>query len=160
MVLADIQKNPYERGLTSNTHFRYFLLLVDAYSLYPVLLGMNTISTKEVLRLLSVYRTMFRPSIDEDINNAEVNLMPLARFQADAGTQFDSAAFRKKCTEKLGISVTLAAPKHQEMNGICERTWQSLRNLHQPPVNYSSQNKNVRVTQKFYVSFSTILHKP
>ena len=75
-----------------------------------------------------VYRTMFRPNIDEDFQ-ADMNLSPLVKFQADAGSQFDSADFRKTCIEKLGIDVSLAAPKHQEMNGICERTWQSLRNL-------------------------------
>ena len=53
---------------------------------------------------------------------------PLVRFQADARSQFDIAEFRAQCSED-GILVTLEAPKHQEMNGVCEQTWQSLQNL-------------------------------
>jgi hypothetical protein len=39
-----------------------------------------------------------------------------------------SAEFRAKCL-KHGIIVCLAAPKHQEQNGICKQTWQSLCNI-------------------------------
>ena len=73
MVMADLQRNPFPIGL-----------LVDVASTYPVLLGTNTITTKEVLRLLKVYRTMLKP--DVDIETAlTFDASPLVRFQADAG---------------------------------------------------------------------------
>ena len=127
MASGDIIRNPFPIGLNDESHFQYYFLIVDIASGLPVLLGLNTISSAEVLRLLKVYKTLFRPNIDED-TATEFDLFPMIHFRADAGSQFASAEFRAECLEQ-GINVTLAAPKHQEMNGICERTWQSLRNL-------------------------------
>ena len=66
---------------------------------------------------------MFKPGVDVE-TALTFAASPLVRFQADAASQFDSAEFRAHCLAE-GILVTLAAPKHQEMNGLCERTWQS-----------------------------------
>ena len=61
---------------------------------------------------------MFKP--DVDIETAlTFDASPLVQFLADAGSHFDSAEFRAQCLVD-GILVTLAAPKHQEMNGLCE----------------------------------------
>ena len=40
----------------------------------------------------------------------------LERISADAGTQFTSTEFREECQTR-GVSLTLEAPEHQEMNG-------------------------------------------
>jgi hypothetical protein len=66
----------------------------------------------------------------------ELNLSNLQHIRADAGTQFTSAAFIQSCNNK-SIKVSVAAPKHQEQNGLCERTWQSLRNLAFSFMNYA-----------------------
>ena len=38
------------------------------------------------------------------------------RISADSGTQFTSAEFKEECQTR-GVSLTLAAPENQEMNG-------------------------------------------
>ena len=43
----------------------------------------------------------------------------LERILADAGTQFTSTEFKEEC-QTHGVRLTLAAPKHQEMNGQVE----------------------------------------
>ena len=47
------------------------------------------------------------------------------RIQADFGSIFTSEEFKKFCLDEK-IKLTLAAPKHLEMNSILERTWQSI----------------------------------
>ena len=70
---------------------------------------------------------MYNPSANIDVPT-EFDAHPMRNFRADAGTQFNSAEFTDECLRK-GINVSIAAPKHQEMNGLTERTWQSIRNL-------------------------------
>ena len=82
MVVADLQRNPFPTGLTEASHFKYYLLLVDVASTYPVLLGTNTITAKEVLRLLKVYQTMFKPDVDVE-TAITFDASPHSRFQAD-----------------------------------------------------------------------------
>ena len=50
------------------------------------------------------------------------------KVHTDAGSAFKSAEFISDC-EQHGIKVTFAAPRHQEMNGICEQAWQSICNI-------------------------------
>ena len=52
----------------------------------------------------------------------------LARISADAGTQFTSTEFKDEYQTR-GVSLTLAAPEHQEMNGQVEVTWRTLRTV-------------------------------
>ena len=42
--------------------------------------------------------------------------------------QFTSTDFKEKCQTR-GVSLTLAAPEHQEMNGQVEVTWRTLRTV-------------------------------
>ena len=50
----------------------------------------------------------------------------LKHIRTDAGTYFTSEDFIADC-EEHGIKLTFAAPRHQEMNGICERAWGIIR---------------------------------
>jgi hypothetical protein len=59
MVCADIQSNPFDGHLTPGTHFKYYLLLVDAFSQFAVLLGTNTISSTLIATLLNQYKRQF-----------------------------------------------------------------------------------------------------
>ena len=47
-------------------------------------------------------------------------------FLADADTQFTSMEFKDEC-QTCGVSLTLAAPEYQDMNGQVEVTWRMLR---------------------------------
>ena len=52
----------------------------------------------------------------------------LERVSADAGTQFTLTEFKEEY-QTHGVSLTLAAPEHQEMNGQVEVTWGTLRTV-------------------------------
>ena len=52
----------------------------------------------------------------------------LERISADAGTQFNSTEFKDKC-QTGKVSLMLAAPEHQEMNGQVEVTWRTFRTV-------------------------------
>ena len=136
MIYIDIITNPFSKGLTKQSHFTSYLLIVDAYSHLPVLLGMNAISSEEVFRCIMIFRTMFRPSIDDGDINADMNAYNLRGIRTDAGSQLTSQELCDLCLKEK-ISVSFAAPKHQEMNGLCERTWQSIRNIAFSFMNYA-----------------------
>jgi hypothetical protein len=141
MVMTDIIANPFASGLNTKTHFPYFLLIVDVVSHLPVLIGLRNIDSNTVFTALRQYRTNFQPNLNQDLN-PDFNITPFLHVRVDAGTQFSSRAFRNKCNA-ANIKVSLAAPKHQEMNGLCERTWQSLRQLAFSFMNYA------RVSEEF-----------
>ena len=133
-IEVDIIKHPHNRSVPAAYHFKYFLLIVDVASTFSVLLGLNTVSSAEVRRLLKIYLTMFRP--DDEPIASQFEYSRLRKLKSDAGTQFGSQDFRAACFAD-GIYVHLAAPKHQESNGLCERTWQSIRILAFAFLNYA-----------------------
>jgi hypothetical protein len=116
MVMTDIISNPFSSGLTPKIHFLYFLLIVDVVSHLPVLLGLQNIDSNKVFTALRQYRTNFQPNLNQDIN-PDFNISPFLYVRADAGTRFSSRKFRTKCNN-ANIKVSLAAPKHHEMNGL------------------------------------------
>jgi Reverse transcriptase (RNA-dependent DNA polymerase) len=83
-----------------------------------------------------MYLATIKPTLNEPRPPGEINGHHLQHIRADAGAQFTSAEFLQACHDE-GINVSLAAPKHQEMNGLCERTWQSVRNLAFSFMNYA-----------------------
>jgi hypothetical protein len=141
MVMTDIISNLFDSGLKPKIHFPYFLLIVDVVSHFPVLIGLRNIDSNTVFTALCQYRTNFQPNLNQDIN-PDFNISPFIHVRADAGTQFSGRIFRNRCN-KANIKVSLAAPKHQEMNGLCERTWQSLRQRAFSFMNYA------RVSEEF-----------
>jgi hypothetical protein len=64
MVMVDIISNPFDFGLTIKSNFRYFILFVDVFSSFPVLLGINNQSAGTVIQTLQLYHTMFCPTTD------------------------------------------------------------------------------------------------
>ena len=60
--------------------------------------------------------------------NPKFELGDVDKIHADAGSAFKSAEFTSDC-EQHGIKITFAAPCHQEINGICEQSWQSIRDI-------------------------------
>ena len=59
---------------------------------------------------------------------AELHTRPLEAIKTDADPIFESQKFLQDCEDyKIGLSH--AAPRHQEMNGLAERNWKSVREL-------------------------------
>ena len=59
----------------------------------------------------------------------------IGKIRADAGPQFTSEEFKDGCAVR-GVNLTLAAPEHQEMNGIVESTWKNIRTIAHAQLNF------------------------
>ena len=94
------------------------MFIVDAYSNIPKFYGMENITTSEVMDKLDMLQSRFR-KIDQ------FGWWGLERISADLGKQFTLTDFKEKCQTR-GVSLTLAALEHQEMNGQVEVTWRTL----------------------------------
>ena len=107
-------KNTSKYGLNRSSHFPYFLQVTDALTRFTVLLGLSYVSSSAIFDCLLHYAVWFKPNPTFEIGNVD-------NVHADAGTALN---LLNLCDcEQHGIKVTFAAPRHQEMNGICERAW-------------------------------------
>ena len=120
-VFMDIIPSTAPKSLISDTTFSNYLLIVDAYSKIPKLNGMDNITTEEVMDKLDMFQSRFG-KIDQFV------WWDLEIISADAGTQFTSTEFKDECQTR-GVSLKLAAPEHQEMNGQNELTCRTLRTV-------------------------------
>ena len=109
------------KSITQDTNFNNYLLIVDAFSKIPKIYGLENITTEEVLDKQDMFQARYG-KIDQ------FGWWDLDRISADAGTQFTLAKFKEEC-QLRGVRLTLAAPKHQEMNGQVEVTWRTLRTI-------------------------------
>ena len=107
--------------LTSDTTFSNYLLVVDAYSKIPKLYGMEKITTEEVMDKLDMFQSRFGEIY-------QFGWWDLERISADEGTQFTSIEFKDEF-QTCGVSLTLAAPEHQDMSVKVEVTWIKLRTV-------------------------------
>ena len=121
-LMLDIQSNASKFGISKNTNFCYFLQITDTLTRFTVLLGMEKVDSHSVFSCLSHYATYFKPNPKFEV------FTNIDQVHADAGSAFTSKEFIQDC-ESHGIQVSFAAPRHQEMNGICERTWANIRNI-------------------------------
>ena len=110
----DIIPSTAPKSLTNDKTFSNYLLIVDAYSKIPKLYGMENITTAEVMDKLDMFQSRFG-KIDQ------FGWWDLERISADAGTQFTLTDFKEQC-QTCGVSLTLEAPEHQEINGQVEVT--------------------------------------
>ena len=53
---------------------------------------------------------------------------PLEGVRSDADKAFTSKEFHEMCVERK-LKLSFASPRHQEMNGLAERSWRSVRDL-------------------------------
>ena len=120
-VFMDVIPSTSPKSLTNDTNFKNYLLIVDAYTKIPKLYGMENITTAEVMDKLDMFQSRFG-KIDQ------FGWWDLERILADAGTQFTLTELKEECKTR-GVRLTLAAPKHQEMNGQVEVTWITLRTI-------------------------------
>ena len=117
----DIAPSTTPKIFTGDTTFYNYLLIVHAYSNIPKLYGTEKITTEEVMDKLDMFQSIFG-QIDQFI------WWDLERISADAGTQFTSTDLKEELQTR-GVRLTLAAPKHQDMNGQVEVTWRTFRTV-------------------------------
>ena len=120
-AFIDIITSTASKSLTSDTTFSTYLLIVDAYSKIPKLYGMEKITTEEVMDKLDMFQSRFRKIYQFVWWDLEI-------ISADAGTQFTSTEFKDEC-QTSGVHLTIAVPKHQEMNRQVEVIWRTLRTI-------------------------------
>jgi hypothetical protein len=84
-----------------------------------VFIGLNGTKTEDIINALKAFSVNHRP-------NANYKLKDIKEIHADAGTYFTSER-SLKWAQELSKKVVIAAPEHQEMNGLAERLWQTAR---------------------------------
>ena len=82
---------------------------------------MEKITTEEVMDKLYMFQSR-SGKIDE------FGCWYLEIISSDAGKQFSSTDFKEEC-QTCVVHLTLASPKHQEMNGQVKVTWRTLRTI-------------------------------
>ena len=117
-LMLDLQANPSKQGLTRSTHYPYYLQITDAISRFTVLLGLPDKEAYSVWRCLHDYSLWFKA-------NPEFNGYGISRIHGDFDSVFKSPEFKHDCKEH-NMRLTLAAPRHQEQNGLCERQWANI----------------------------------
>ena len=123
ILCFDIVQNPEKcTGLTQDTTFKYYLLAVDKFSRFPFLVGLLDIKADTVVMALKYIQTQL---ISSDVKSV---IVPVSRLQSDYGSVFTSETFLTYALNN-NSRLTLAAPKHLEMNSVFGRTWQSLCHL-------------------------------
>ena len=118
-LCLDIIKSPHKISVTQETSYPYYLLAVDAFSRLPKMHGLFNINTDSIISALQYIRTQLL-HIKKD-----TNVLLTDRIQSDFGSVFTSEKFQQYCLHNQ-LKLTLAAPKHLEMNSILERTFQSI----------------------------------
>ena len=115
----DLIRNPYLFGLTANTNFTAYLFIVATPGKLVGWVGLREESTEALLAGLKSWL----------VATERLGRKHNVRFiRTDAGTAFTSDDFVKECVD-LNIKIEAAAPKHQEMNGICESKWKQVHSL-------------------------------
>jgi hypothetical protein len=119
VLFLDVIPNPAKGGPTSKTSFKNYLIVVDAFSRYFVFIGLTSTKTEGIIEALETFCVDHRPY-------AEYELKDIKELHADAGAYFTSEDLTV-WGRKFNIKVIVAAPEHQEMNGLAERLWQTAR---------------------------------
>jgi len=116
-VFLDIQHPITFAGLTPKSTYKFYLIVVDAYSRFVCFYGLPDKSTKAVVKVLQQYQADNKPV-------SSFGYLDLERIRTDAGSQFTLGEFAEYC-RKNHIHLSLAAPKKQYQNHLAERTWQT-----------------------------------
>ena len=122
-LCMDLISSPSKIGITPETSFPFYLLIVDGYSRMPKLAGLLHTTADDIIRAIQLIRTQLL-----QIKTPTTDISIPERIQADFGSIFTSKAFLDFC-RKQNIKITLAAPKHLEMNSLLGRTWRSISHI-------------------------------
>ena len=119
-IFLDIIKCPSKQSLSISTSYSYLLFGVDQKTQFTFIEGLTNKETSTILLNLDKIFTRLKFCSKHPIQ--------VHHIRGDADSVFNSAQFGQYA-EKHNISVSLAAPHHQEQNGVCERTWQTVNNI-------------------------------
>jgi hypothetical protein len=115
----DLIRNPYFFGLTTTTNFSAYLFIVATPGKLVGWVGLPKESSEAIVHGLKSWLLL----------TEQLGRKQSVRFiRTDAGTAFTSESFINSCID-MNIKVESAAPKHQEMNGICESKWKQVHSL-------------------------------
>jgi hypothetical protein len=120
-IMCDIIPKFNKRGLTSKSHFPYYLLVTDVKSRFTVPIGVQGASSKHIVEALRIWSCNYGPDVT-------FNLYNVLKLRGDAARTNLATELTELLTEHK-IKGTFAAPRHQAQNGICERAWQSIREI-------------------------------
>ena len=115
MFFIDIVPSTAPKGLTRDTTFSKYFLIVDAFYKTPKIYGTEKITIEEVMDKLDMFQSRFG-KIDE------FGWSDLEIISADAGTKFTLTEFKEEC-QTHGVNLTLEATEHQEMKRQVEVIW-------------------------------------
>ena len=82
---------------------------------------MEKITAEQVMKKMDMFQSRFGTM-------NQFGWWDLERILSDAGTQFTSTEFKEQCQTR-GVSLTLAAPEHQEMNRQVKMTWRTFHTV-------------------------------
>ena len=119
-IYLDMNSPLSKESIAPSAKYKAWLIVVDAYSRYTVLYGMESISTSHTINRLQHYQTNYKTGNFEYIN--------ICKIKADTGSQFVSDEFQSYCAKK-GIILSIAAPTHQEQNTLAKCTWQTVAEI-------------------------------
>jgi hypothetical protein len=100
-IMVDLVPNLNKHGLTTSSHYKYWIIFTDVKTRFLVPIGTNH-------------------------KNPEYIAKCLVTWYADETYFCDKFL---EVLHEHRISGSFAAPRHQEQNGICVRAWQSIREI-------------------------------
>ena len=111
-----------KQALTKRDYYHDYLNVVDAKSRLFRSIGLHATATKDVTQALEEWAVKNKPFAGYTLTEH------CEEIHVDAGPQLVSEEFQNWCVERR-IKLVIAAPHHQEMNGMCERMWQAARKI-------------------------------
>lgn len=108
-------------GITPKSSFAYGLLLVNSFSCFSALYGLDDESTACTINTILQCAADYRMADN-------FGYIDIERIQADAGSEFTSGPFCDFCKEN-SINLSLTAPNQQDNNYFTERSWQTIHQL-------------------------------
>jgi transposase InsO family protein len=108
-IFSDILHPITDTGLTPNTTFPFYLILVDSFSRFFSIYGLCDKSTESVILCIEQYIANNRT---HRLANPLFEFFDIERLRTDAGSQFTSTDFKNFCRRRH-ISLSIAAPKKQ-----------------------------------------------
>ena len=103
-------------GLTKDSAYPCYLLIVDHYSRFTWFEGMLNYTSQQVITCLKQFMVETR---------SLGRTKQIQYLRGDSDSSFRSAEFLSFADDS-NIAASFAAPHHQEMNSICEGTWRTL----------------------------------
>ena len=109
-IYLDIISPLSKESIAPSSKYTAWLIIVNGYSRYTVIYGLESISTSHVINRLQHYKVNYK------VGNFEY--IDINKIKADARSQFVSNEFQQFCTKENIIS-SIAAPKQEQTACSC-----------------------------------------